>query len=500
MKISFILCPFWHTEAPPLGIGYLSSYLKSKKYKTFSFDFNIDLYSKKKKHLMMGWDFHLPDTKRRSIFNKTFFKNDNFLNKEINSWVNKILDTNSQVICFTVYFENQLISLELAKRIKEKDPSKKIIFGGPFCRKNNLLDFYEPLFQQGVVDVFVMGEGEETLYKILKRYKEKGCFKPIKGTIQINGYNKFLLKHLIGKKFPLTLFQRYIIKKIYNGIQNPIQDLDKLPFPDFSDFPLNCYTKKDRVYFLSSRGCTGQCSFCRDRNIWPEYYSRSAENIFKEMMLRKEQGYTFLRFSDLIINGNLKNLDQLCNIIIRNKLNITWDGALKSNPRMNLAFFKKLKRAGYCGGNFSVESGSQKILNKMKKGHKIEVLEKNLRDMYHAGIGTSINIMVGFPGETDETIKQTLSFIHRNRKYILCLASLTSLYVVPESEVFNNPKKFDVKLGTNVENWMSIDKRNDYGWRIIKCKQIFNYVSSLGIRAECDQFKKDINSYNLNKK
>jgi len=495
MKISFILCPFWHTEAPPLGIGYLSAYLKSKKYITSCFDFNIDLYNKSKGKLKKGWNFYLPDLERNALFNHNFFKTNLFVDNEIDRWVDMILATKSDVICFSIYFENKLISLELAQRIKKKDSCKKIIFGGPYCRINNLETFYEFPFFPEVIDAFVVGEGEETLFRLLESYMKYKSFKACNGVVIPRFYAREIVTSSGKGNFILNAIRMTLFKNSLYYTRDPITDLDKIPFPLYNDFPIQQYTRKRAVYLLSSRGCVGSCVFCRDRHMWPGFSTRSPENIFLEMRLRKKQGYTFIRFSDLIVNGNLENLETLCDLIIKNKLIITWDGALKSHPRLDMRFFSKLKRSGYCGGNFSIESGSQKILNKMKKGHIIKILEMNLRDMHSSGIKQSINIICGFPDETNDTIRQTFDFIQRNKKYIFALPSLTPFYVLPESDIFRDYRKYGIKLGSNVENWESLDGKNTYEWRLKKCEQFYNYVTSLGIKTECDQFKKDINTY-----
>ena len=466
IAVSFVLCPFWDTGAPPLGITYLRSYI-SKEYKTFLFDFNISLYSKKKDNLMRGWDFQLPNDERDRIFNKTFFRNDGFLDGELHNWVEKILATGSEVVCFSTYSENLAMSLELAERIKQEDASMKIIFGGPFCRRNR---FVYKGRGPAVVDVFVIGEGEETLLELLHSYEKKGHFDLCKGSVSKSGDG---------------------------GPREPIKDLDKIPFPDFSDLPLHKYTRPNMAYLLSSRGCVGNCVFCRDRNMWPGFSYRSAENIFEEMKLRKKQGFQFLRFSDLLINGNLEVLGSLCDLIVGEGLQIKWDGAMRSNLGMDYQFFKKLKDAGFIGTNFGVESGSQRILDLMKKQQNIESFERNLRDAHSVGIGVAINIIIGFPGETELTFKETLDFIYRNREYITCLASLTPFYVEPESKLFEDHQTYNVKFGPNIHHdetdWVCLDGLNNSGWRLRKCAELYDFVKDLeNIRLECPQYNKEV--------
>lgn len=464
MKIVFALSPFWHTEAPPIGIGYLNATMKKHGFETRCFDFNIELFREEPEEIMTGWDFHFPDLSRTDLFGKDLLETNPTMTAKIGEWSGRILDEDPDVVGLTTYYENFWVNLAIARTVKEKDPGKRIILGGPYCRRNRV--FMELIEKFDFIDVVVVGEGEETLLEIMKGYEITGELGLCKGAI-------------VGNRF--------------GGTRSPIKDPDRLPFPDYDDFPLPDYTMTDRVYFLSSRGCVGRCAFCRDRNLWPGYACRSAENIFEEMKLRKERGYSFLRFSDLVVNGNLKVLDKLCDLVIEDNLDIEWDGAIKSRPGMDIDLLRKLKKANFRGGNFSVESGSQRVLDLMKKGHKTEVLEKNMKDMMEADIMPSINIIVGFPGETEETFQETLAFIERNKQYIHSLASLTPCNIPPESDLHDNYGKYGVTLDEESESrWTRGD--NTYQWRLDKCKEVYNFTTSLGITTFCDQFKKDVRS------
>ncbi len=465
-RVAFVLCPFWNTETPPLGMSYLSSYLKSKSYETFLFDFNIRLYSRHRNKARQGWEFQMPNEKRDALFNERVFLGSSFWNRELERWLEKILAAGSEVVCFSVYYENLALSHELARRIKEENHSVQIVFGGPHCRKNR--SCYQG-FDPDVVDAFVVGEGEETLLELVEYYRRTGRFLLCKGSVTKMGFG---------------------------GHRKPIRDLDSIPFPDFSELPLKKYSRKGTAPILLSRGCTGRCVYCRDRNMWPGFSHRSAQNVIREMKLGIDQGYTHFRFSDLIINGSVKHLESICEFIREEGLEITWEGSLRSNAEMNRAFFKRLNKAGFVGGNLGVESGSQKILNLMKKGHTVKTVEDNLRAAHWAGIGLGINLIVGFPGETESTFQETLSFLARNKNRIPTLSSLTPLYVLPESALYDNHEAYEIRLESDDErDWVCSDRHNTPEWRIQKCTELYEFVKDLGsIHLECDQYRKDVKS------
>lgn len=467
MKVVLALCPVWHIKTPPLGLAYLTAYLKNHGHDVVNFDFNIDLYGKANSENKNWWDFRISEEQRRTLLNGKVFKKDKFLNKEINGWIKKIFETDPKVVCFSTYSESKEFSLELANRIKRKDAKIKIIFGGPLCQKN----FSDTLWfrHEKSIDYMAIGEGEKTLLQLINSIER----------------NK-KIKHCSGA---LVKYDN----RVGNGkSRKPIMDLDnKLPFPDFSGFPRKEYTKPYEILITGSRGCLGGCAFCKDRVTGYPYRTRSAGSIFKEMKLRINQGYNSFEFCDLLLNGDVDVLEELCDLIIKNKLPVKWGGPIRSSYKMTLEIFKKMKRAGIDCVNFGIESGSQMILNNMRKGYKTEVIEQNLKDMHKAGIIASINILIGFPGETEETVKETMNFIKRNRKYIKHVSSLTPLYLISGAYVYENYKNYKIKEGRDINSWESKDGKNIYPWRLEQCTKVFKLIQDLNIKYECNQYQKE---------
>ncbi|MBU1726215.1 MAG: hypothetical protein KJ880_01100, partial [Candidatus Omnitrophica bacterium] len=276
MKIALVQCPAFGIDRPPLALGYLAAYLRVNNYQTDIFDFNIDLYSRSNDDEKKFWDFQY-------VFqwlDKDYFSNQGFLPEEyFRDWAKQITESGCRIAGFSVQSSSLRASIKLASELKRIAPETVIIFGGPLHlsysigHAYHLLQLEQPCGKK-TVDIVAMGEGEQVLVEILNRIKSGSSLDGCQGTVlRENG------------------------RIVNNGLCPLIHDLDCLPFPDFSRFPLGRYKHKNRLPILGSRGCIFRCLFCDDSRMWRTYRSRTAENIINEIRIRKEEGVEFLEFN-----------------------------------------------------------------------------------------------------------------------------------------------------------------------------------------------------------
>jgi len=290
IKIALVLCPSWGIETPHLGIALLIANLRRQGFQVEAFDFNIRVHLK---HIEKGlWkseeDVHWED--ERFIYQ--FIKNNETL---LNSFVEEVISSDSQVIGFSIYNTTKRLSLELARRIKHKDKNKIIVLGGQQTLPKGAA---ESLIKDGAVDAVVMGEGDEVLPELVGKMERAGKIDCCSGVIyKDNG------------------------KVIDCGMRYPIMDLNSLPFPDFSDFSLQKYSNPFQLPILSSRGCPYQCVFCSTKFFWIRYRSMNGVRIFQEMahQLNMYKGVHFFTFNDHVINVNMKTLSRLCDLVLEAK-------------------------------------------------------------------------------------------------------------------------------------------------------------------------------------
>jgi hopanoid biosynthesis associated radical SAM protein HpnJ len=204
---------------------------------------------------------------------------------------------------------------------------------------------------------------------------------------------------------------------VHNDDRAVLENMDSLPFvtPVYKrdlviENYFGGYLKHPYISFYTGRGCKSRCTFC----LWPQtigghnYRTRSVGNVIEELVWAQKafpQVKEFF-FDDDTLTDNLPRVEALAREI--GKLGIVWSCNAKANvPRATLKILKdnglRLLLVGY-------ESGNQKILHNIKKGMRIDVARRFAKDCRELGIVTHGTFILGLPGETRETIEETIRF------------------------------------------------------------------------------------------
>jgi hopanoid biosynthesis associated radical SAM protein HpnJ len=204
---------------------------------------------------------------------------------------------------------------------------------------------------------------------------------------------------------------------VHNPDRAILHDMDQLPFvtPIYKrDLVIENYYSGYMLYpyisFYTGRGCKSRCTFC----LWPQtvgghrYRTRSVGHVIDELKWAQRafpQAKEFF-FDDDTLTDDLPRIEELAREI--GKLGVVWSCNAKANvPRQTLKVMKdgglRLLVVGY-------ESGNQKILHNIKKGMLVDVARRFTRDCHDLGIIVHGTFIMGLPGETKETIEETISF------------------------------------------------------------------------------------------
>jgi anaerobic magnesium-protoporphyrin IX monomethyl ester cyclase len=250
------------------------------------------------------------------------------------------------------------------------------------------------LYKTGA-DAIVMGEGEITIIELLQALKDKSSFCSVKGIAYRDGQ-----KVIVNERRPL------------------IQDIDSIPFPAYDLFPIhyyrllrlpNCRSNDLVMPMLSGRGCTFKCNFCyrMDEGFRP----RTSEGIIEEIkLLKKDYGITYIEFSDELMMSSRERTIDICNAIIKHKLDIIWD----CNGRLNYAtkdVLALMKKAGCTFINYGIESMDDAILRNMHKGLNTKQIISGIEATLEAGISPGLNIIFGNIGENRDTLFKGVKFL-----------------------------------------------------------------------------------------
>ncbi len=204
---------------------------------------------------------------------------------------------------------------------------------------------------------------------------------------------------------------------VHNKDRAILQDMDKLPFVSdvykrdlrIEDYFIG-YLMHPYVSIYTGRGCKSRCTFC----LWPQtvgghtYRVRSPGHVAEEVrsIQRDFPQVREIFFDDDTFTDNLPRAEAIAREL--GKLGVTWSCNAKANvPRATLKVLKdnglRLLLVGY-------ESGNQQILHNIKKGMRIEVARQFTRDCHELGIKIHGTFILGLPGETKETIQETIRF------------------------------------------------------------------------------------------
>ncbi len=472
--------PPWGVEDPPTGIANIATFLKNKRIKVSCYDINIELFNKVPKELKLLWH----------VENKNFWKNSKTFQKLVKIFkefidlsVKKIVNYNAPIIALNVVDPKERITIELIKRIKQKLPNTNILLGGPGTYTEEARSWFTNEIPN-LVSGFIIGEGEETLYETVNALLKNQSIKKIPG---------LLINHNIKEFKPRKLLS---INK---------QNL----WPTYEEFNLDEY-HSDLLRIEWSRGCISKCVFCKGKTLNPGYRFRNPKSIVDELEYHvKHNNIRKFVVVDLTVNGNLKKLEEVCDLIIKRKLNIKWlaEGIPRAN--MNSELWTKIKKSGCYEFQFGLESGSDKILKLMKKKHLVKEAENCIKKASKTGIRVGLFILVGFPGETEKDFDMTLDFIKKNTKYISYIKSINAVHLIEDTDLKDNHKKYGVvlskkKSGKEPEEGIHYKWKTKDGntWKIRKTRmnKIYSLLTNLNIplvETNYDEGKENKESQNL---
>jgi radical SAM superfamily enzyme YgiQ (UPF0313 family) len=196
-----------------------------------------------------------------------------------------------------------------------------------------------------------------------------------------------------------------------------IRHLDTLPLPRHDLLPLQSYrvplVPSPYAFVVTSRGCPGGCRFCIKHVTYGNSVRfRSPESVIEEMELLAILGVRSIHMYADIFTVSREQVMSLCEMILARGLRMPWT----CNSRVDFVdpeMLHLMAQAGCCWISWGIESGSDKILQRVRKGITVEQVEQALRWAQGAGIRNWGYFIIGLPGETEETIKQTIHLSKR---------------------------------------------------------------------------------------
>jgi anaerobic magnesium-protoporphyrin IX monomethyl ester cyclase len=344
------------------------------------------------------------------------------LNLDFPATMEAIMSTSPDYVGITVTTQLVVSAATLATEIKKRKPKIIIMVGGAHITalpRETLQDY--PCFDFGVI-----GEGEQTLTEFLDAMETGSDLKQIDGLAIRQPGNTVII----------------------TGKRALIKDLDTLPFPAFDLLPrmgeyyrvaTQSVKRLPALSLITSRGCTGKCTFCDSSVHGHIPRAHSAEYVARMMTtLSKEYGAKSIFFDDdnfLIFKPRLKKLVE---ILKNQKLDISWSCMGRVN--MVDAELLELAKSGGCWQvMYGVETANQPLLDFYQKGITPEQVENAVKVTHKVGLKAKGFIMFGNPLETKETIKNTIDFIKRIKLDDVSISFFTPF---PGTAIYNEVEKY----------------------------------------------------------
>ncbi|MFT3793552.1 B12-binding domain-containing radical SAM protein [Flavobacterium sp.] len=369
---------------PPLGLLYVSAYLLSKGI-------------------------------ANDVFDSTFYSKEEQLDF--------IREKKPEVVAI---YTNLMTKIEVVKLVKTLKTAEfrfpKIILGGPDVSYN--LDNY---LNTGA-DFLVIGEGEETTFELYQAIQNQGDFSTVNGIAYLE--NGLAVKTPARTKF---------------------RELDQLPLPNRDAIPNQKYLDtwkqnhgESSMTISTQRGCPYTCKWCSTAVYGQSYRRRPADQVAAEMkMLKDRYNPDAIWFVDDVFTISHKWLTAFHEEVVKQNAQIRFECITRAE-RLNEEILRLLKEAGCFRIWIGAESGSQKIIDLMDRRVDVNHVKKMIQDTNALGIETGTFIMVGYPGENESDISETIQYLKEANPthYTITVAypiKGTSLYEEIENEITVKP-------------------------------------------------------------
>ncbi len=311
-----------------------------------------------------------------------------------------------------------IFAMDLSKRIKKMRPEIKIIWGGIHVTVNP-----SSVLKHDFIDYIVIGEGEETLLKLLTNHDGQ----PVKGALHRDDKpSSFVARDFIDLD-TVSLNWSLLDPEDYISVRNGYRYMS----------------------FVTSRGCAFKCQYCYNsvtRNTWRGW---SIEKVREEIEKISRFNISYISFMDDNLATNAKWLAGICDIM--SEKGIHWYGDLRASSVTE----RNMERFKNCAMVFvGAESGSQKILDAIDKRIKVEDIYNAARVLNTKGIRGTFSWIIGFPQETKEDVMATINAV-RNVSDIMpsAVQRLKIFTPYPGSRLYEETVKKGYHPPHSLEEW-----------------------------------------------
>ncbi len=470
-------CPAKNLGLMPNGLAYVHNALKKEGINFQTFDIDVVMYHTFHMHRILDGAHEirtpsgklLPTDPWGMDMTLTWQNEDSFeyFKPQIDALVQEIILVKPKILALSIHDSNVLSSRYVVEQVRKDLPDIIVLVGGYSCLDPNIGLRAFPL-----ADYMTIAEADLTVGPLVRE----------------------ILSGSVPKDMPGVLSQHDSPQRQFSPGPLP-HNLDELDFPNYEWFDLQLYRGhmgNHTAPIVGSRGCRwSRCRFCTERFFWR---TRTPENFIQELLWLYERGYKKFSFNDSDFNCDHDFVKSVCLKIIELNLNVTFYGQLRVHPKNTLEFFHLLRRAGFRSLHFGADAWSTHTLKIASKGYTTSLIEKNLRDCAQAGLVSEVNLIVGYPGETESDIQETIDNIVKLKDYISIFSVLNPLMMKVGSVFWEEGAKYKISyrqdknklfekfpFGIPANMWYSDDPYIDHKVRAERVYRISKTLDENGI-------------------
>jgi len=422
-RVALVVAPEWSPLAPPYGMARMSAISKEMGFETRCWDINI--MAKHEAGCPEYWTAYEDWKWTEPHYSENIHHK---IEPILFKYIDQIVAYSPTVIGMSSWYTNDTCTMWMAQQFRQRIPGVKIVIGGPNATQLKVTN-------TSVADHIVSGEGELWWVRILENSEN----------------NTEVIPHICMQ------------------MKDQRVDLDSMPPADYSDFDISLYDSGG-ISCEFSRGCIANCVYCNETIFW-KFRARQSNAVIEIEIAYRTKGIRAVWFIDSLLNGNLKELENFANELVARNIQVAWTGYSRIDGKMDRDFWRLLKKSGASGFAFGVESGSQKVLDLMKKNCKVEHIEQNFRDLYEIeSINNFATWFTGFPGEELTDLAQTMTLMWRLRNSGMGGQSSGTCGLGHGTPLDLERERFGVATKEWSWGWCTQDMRNTVFHRFVRFK------------------------------
>lgn len=385
-KVVIAAVPYVNTPRPLAAPGVLKASLNKHGINCVALDLNVDIENKIRnlptKSLFVDFFDH-------QVIHEEITQE---LSLMIHYCADEILNHQPTIIALSLFcYSCQHFTSWLCAAIRQKSPNVRIVIGGPGLQVMSgamVFDYPAKLKRKGLINDYISGDGENSLIEYIN--------------------------------------ENYDYPGINSPSWTPVENLNTLPIPDYSDYKWYRYDQQS-IPIIDSRGCVQNCEFCDVIAYWKKFQYLTAETIFAQMItLMNTYKFNKFDFRSSVSNGNLKEFKKLIELISNFNQEptrfpterITWDGSfiIRSSKTHNEEFWELLKSSNPDRLFVGVESVVERVRNALGKNFTNDDLDHFLEMTQKYEIPVNLLCIAAYPGETLEEYEFSKQWF-RDRKH-----------------------------------------------------------------------------------